>query len=111
MKEGPTTVAPVFPAPSPEPLLIVVVVGLLLLPVLVPEAEDTEDETKGLESLESTAAVRSNSNWRVLSSWCCVMVADTEAEFRAEPTFQAQIQGEVVEDLEESSLHVVPICG
>ncbi len=102
-----------LPAPSPEPLLIVVVVvvGLLLLPVLVLEGEDTEDETKGLESLESTAVVRSNSNWRVLSSWCCAMVADTEAEFRAEPTFQAQIQGEVVEDLEESSLHVVPVCG
>jgi hypothetical protein len=37
------------------------------------------------------------------------MVAEVEAEFSAEPWFQAQIHGEEVEVLEEESLHVVPV--
>jgi hypothetical protein len=37
------------------------------------------------------------------------MVLEVEAEFSAEPWFQAQIQGEDVEVLEESSVHVVPV--
>ena len=67
------------------------------------------EEVKGFESDERTAAVRSNSNWRWLVMACCVMVADVLWLFNAEPMFQAQIQGDVLEDIEESSLHVVPV--
>jgi len=63
-------VAPVLPLLGPWPLLMVVAAELL--PVVVPEeAEgDEEDDTKGLESLEIAAAVRSKSNWRMLSGPC-----------------------------------------
>lgn len=71
--------------------------------------EEEEDETKGLESEDMTADVRSKSNWRMLLMACCVMVAEVLWLFNAEPTFQAQIHGELVEDFEESSLHVVPV--
>ena len=103
--------APVLPPLESWPLLDVV--GAELLPVVVPEGAeegDDEEETKGFESLEIAAAVRSNWNWRMLLSPCWTMFAEVEAEFRAEPWFQAQIHGDVVEVLEEASLHVEPGC-
>jgi hypothetical protein len=112
LKLGPTTVAPLSPELPLSPLLppsplSPVDVGLepLVVPVPVEEVEDT----KGLLSVERAAEVRSRVNCRILLGPCWAMVAEVEAEFSAEPWFQAQIQGEDVEVLEESSLHVVPV--
>jgi hypothetical protein len=114
LKEVPTTVALLEPeSPELSPLLVEdeeegddpAAVPLGEEPVV----EEGEEETKGFESEERTADVRSKSNWRMLFAPCCVIVADVLWLLSAEPTFQAQIHGELLEDFEESSLHVVPV--
>ena len=65
--------APVLPPFEPEPSPLLLSVGAEPLPVAVPEGaeEGDEEDTKGLESLDIAAAVRSNSNWCMLFGPCC----------------------------------------
>lgn len=110
MKEVPTTVALLEPELLEESPELLADEGED--PAAVPLGEEPvaeEEEAKGFESEDMTADVRSKSNWRILLSACCVIVADVLWLLSAEPWFQAQIHGELVEDFEESSLHVVPV--
>lgn len=66
-------------------------------------------ETKGLESDDIDAALRSKVNCRILSGLCWFSVYDSLMESMALPIFQAQIQGEESDVALESSTHDVPV--
>ena len=112
LKEVPTTVALVEPElleESPELLADEEGEDPAAVPLDEEPVAEEEEETKGFESEDKTADVRSKSNRRILLAACCDIVADVLWLSSAEPWFQAQIHGELFEDFEESSLHVVPV--